>query len=141
MKAKCDACGLNKPYEQVKEFHIVFGHPVAKVPTAMDKRRRKDRAGWIEEETEEFLKAETLVDQCDAITDILYFALGTMVELGIEPANLFDIVQRANMSKLFPDGKPHYRVTDGKVQKPPTWQPPEPFLEAEIQRQIDLKKE
>lgn len=37
-------------------------------------------------------------------------------------------VQRSNMAKLWPDGKPHY-VEDGpkkgKVAKPPTWTPPD----------------
>lgn len=133
--------GLNKAYEQVRAFHIAFGHPVAKAPAPMEQRRRKERAGWIEEEMVEFIKADTLVDQCDAITDLMYFAIGTMVELGVSPDKLFDIVQNANMGKLFPDGKPRYRPADGKILKPVGWIAPEPLLEEEINRQIKAKKE
>ena len=32
--------------------------------------------------------------------DLMYFALGTMVEMGLEAEELFDIVQSANMAKL-----------------------------------------
>lgn len=55
--------------------------------------------------------------------DVIYFALGTLVEMGIEPDELFNIVQNANMSKLFPDGKPHYNEI-GKVIKPEGWEDP-----------------
>jgi len=79
---------------------------------------------------------ERLVGQGDALTDALYFIMGSFVEIGLDPAPLFEIVQRANMAKLGPDGKPIFRESDQKVMKPEGWQPPEPQLEAEVRRQI-----
>jgi len=89
----------------------------------------------MREELEEFRNATSIHDQADAMVDLMYFALGTLVEMGVQPGRLFDIVHDANMKKLWPDGKVHY-APDGKVIKHPSWQPPEPQLMQEIQRQL-----
>lgn len=86
---------------------------------------------------------DILTAQADALTDIEYFNQGTFTLLGVEPFNLFKIVQEANMGKLWDDGKPRFRESDGKILKPPHWEEkyaPEPRLKEEIQRQIDSKK-
>lgn len=80
-----------------------------------------------------------LVSQMDALTDINYFTQGSFVIAGVKPQPLFDIVQDANMAKLWPDGKPRYREEDGKIVKPEDWVAPEPLLEEEINRQIGEK--
>jgi predicted HAD superfamily Cof-like phosphohydrolase len=83
---------------------------------------------------------DILVAQADALTDVEYFNQGSFTILGVEPFNLFKIVQEANMGKLWEDGKPRYREEDGKIAKPPHWEEqfaPEPKLKAEIQRQIE----
>ena len=56
--------------------------------------------------------------------DLIYFALGTLVEMGVKPKKIFDIVHNANMNKLWEDGKVHCREGDNKVLKPPTWEDP-----------------
>ena len=43
---------------------------------------------------------------------------------------IFAIVHDANMAKLWPDGKPRYRESDGKVAKPEGWIPPEARIRA-----------
>ena len=58
--------------------------------------------------------------------DLIYFALGTLVEMGLEADELFDIVQKADMAKRWPDGKPRYNPKDGKVIKPDGWEDPAP---------------
>jgi len=81
---------------------------------------------------------DILVSQMDALTDIEYFNQGSFVIAGVEPFNLFQIVQNANMGKLFPDGKPRFREEDGKIIKPPHWEEefaPEGKLKLEIERQ------
>ncbi|ALS22108.1 hypothetical protein [Paenibacillus naphthalenovorans] len=79
---------------------------------------------------------DKLVAQADACLDMRYFNSGDFTLLGINPDPLFEIVHSCNMKKLFPDGKPRYNE-HGKIQKPEGWNPPEPLLEAEIQRQIE----
>ncbi|WP_411735074.1 HAD family hydrolase [Paenibacillus sp. M2] len=80
---------------------------------------------------------DRLIGQVDALIDIKYFAEGGLVEASVIPDEIFNIVHCANMQKLFPDGKPHYN-TVGKVIKPDGWEAPEPKIEKEIKRQIDL---
>lgn len=120
---------MNKEWEMVKQFHECFGHPVAHSPCVIEAERAKKRYAWMLEEVNEFLEANgDMVEQADAMIDLIYFALGTLVEMGIKPDELFAIVQHANMSKLWPDGKPHFRA-DGKTIKPSTWVDPHPALE------------
>lgn len=75
-------------FDQVGEFHTVFGHPktdtlqhdaLTKNPTLV-----KFRVSLIEEEINEFYEAETRVDMLDAMCDIMYVTFGTMHALGIK---------------------------------------------------------
>lgn len=127
---------MNKQYLMVKEFHQRFGHLVAEHPTALTAEQRRQRYWFMHEENTEFLNAETLVDQADAIIDMIYFGLGTLVNMGVAPERLFEIVHEANMSKLWPDGQPRWHEESGKVLKPPTWTDPYPKLYAEIHQQM-----
>jgi predicted HAD superfamily Cof-like phosphohydrolase len=126
---------MNKQWELVRDFHRRFNHPVADTPEILNKGRVVARGSWMQEELDEFHAAETIYEQADAMIDLMYFALGTLVEMGIEPDEIFDVVHNANMSKLWPDGKPHYK-DDGKTRKPPDWQDPEPLLRDLIDKKI-----
>jgi len=125
---------LDDAFDQVAEFHRAFGHPVKDRPTFLPPPRSDARVAWMREEVDEFVESANVVDQADAMIDLIYFALGTLVEMGVRPAPLFDIVHRANMQKLWPDGAPRIRE-DGKTIKPPTWRDPAEALKAEIVRQ------
>jgi predicted HAD superfamily Cof-like phosphohydrolase len=125
---------LRTAYDDVKEFHDRFGHPVRDTPTLLTAERAAARASWMQEEVAEFLAARTVAEQADAMIDLIYFAVGTMVEMGVRPEPLFGIVHGANMQKLWPDGKPRFRE-DGKTVKPPTWVDPDDAIREEIERQ------
>ena len=122
---------MNHEYDQVREFHQRFLNPVSDAPTRIAAKRAQQRAAFMREEIDEFLEAETIADQADAMIDLIYFALGTMVEMGVKPDALFAIVHEANMQKLWPDGKPHYNELN-KVIKPDTWRDPGPLIDAAI---------
>lgn len=85
-----------------------------------------------------------IVGQADALIDAIYFIIGSLVEMNVDPDPLFDVVQRSNMSKLFtnPDGSKYakYREEDGKILKSPEFFPPEPALKKEILRQLNNNK-
>lgn len=130
---------MNKQWEMVKDFQEKFGHPTSEKPVMMDEARAKKRYNWMLEEINEFLEAEDITEQADAMIDVMYFALGTLVEMGIRPDELFNIVHNANMTKLWEDGKPHYGA-DGKTIKPATWEDPHPKLLAEIENQMKACK-
>ena len=123
---------INNEWHMVKEFHDKFGHGVSDVPVMLPKARAEKRYKWMLEEIDEFLEAEDIVEQADAMIDLIYFALGTLVEMGVKPEKPFEIVQQANMAKLWEDGKPHYR--DSKVIKPANWVDPYPEMKACVER-------
>lgn len=81
---------------------------------------------------------DRVVAQTDALTDASYFINGSFVEAGVKPQPLFEIVQAANMSKLFTDENGNkyakYRE-DGKILKSPEFFTPEGKLKEEIERQ------
>jgi predicted HAD superfamily Cof-like phosphohydrolase len=75
----------------------------------------------MREENEEYLEAAQkgdLVEIADALGDQLYILCGTILRHGLQDkmAEVFQEIQRSNMSKLDVDGKPIYRE-DGKVLK------------------------
>ncbi|HLI64810.1 MAG TPA: hypothetical protein VKU90_00480 [Caulobacteraceae bacterium] len=127
---------IDRAFEDVRAFHLAFGAPAPDGPGPLERERVLARAAWIEEEVQELREATTIADQADAFIDVIYFAVGGLVNMGIRPGPLWDIVQAANMAKLWPDGRPRYRDGDGKVIKPLGWEDPGPKLAAEIERQI-----
>jgi predicted HAD superfamily Cof-like phosphohydrolase len=124
---------FNNAWELVAEFHKKFGHPAAENPVLLSNDRAQKRYAWMLEEINEFIEADDIVEQADAMIDLIYFALGTLVEMGIKPDELFAIVHKANMAKVWPDGTVHYNA-DGKTIKPPAWQDPHKLLKEEIEK-------
>ncbi|UKS25852.1 HAD family hydrolase [Paenibacillus sp. HWE-109] len=125
---------LKKAFEDIKKFHETFEHPVGTVPQRLSASRKAARLAWMQEELNEYQEAATLEDEVDAMIDELYFVLGTLVEMGVEPGPIFDIVHHANMSKVWSDGLVH-KNEFGKTIKPPEWQDPFDKISAEIRRQ------
>lgn len=64
------------------------------------------------------------VKTADALADLIYVVVGTALEFGIPLHAVWEEVQRANMSKLGPDGKA-LKDSQGKVLKPEGWTPPD----------------
>lgn len=128
--------GLDLIHNEVGKFHKAFRHPVSEKPTMLSAERLSQRNIWVQEELEEALEAIDVVGQADAMIDAIYFLMGSLVEMGVKPQAVFEIVQEANMAKIFPDGKPRWNEVN-KVIKPEGWVAPEPKIEAEIIRQIN----
>jgi predicted HAD superfamily Cof-like phosphohydrolase len=89
---------------QVAEFHRTFKHPVEERPVIPDAKRCALRVDLIQEELNEFKKAiedKDLVEIADALCDIQYVLSGAVLEFGLGEKfkELFDEVQRSNMSK------------------------------------------
>lgn len=90
-----------------------------------------------------FPQEEILLHQTDALNDINYINYGSIVETGVNPKNIFSIIQNANLSKLGADGKPIIDPVTNKILKPEGWEEkhkPEPLIKKEIERQIKLAK-
>ncbi len=110
----------------VHEFHSAFGLGIENSPTAkLDIKKNLLRYELMREENEEYLEAANnndLVEVADALGDMLYILCGTIIEHGMQDKieEVFNEIQRSNMSKLGADGKPIYRE-DGKVLKGPNY--------------------
>ena len=121
---------MRAEWDMVREFHSCFKHPIAKAPKMLEKIRVINRGKWMQEELNEFYEAKDMYEQADAMIDLIYFVIGTLVEMGMPPDELFAIVHEANMAKLWEDGTPHYNI-EGKTIKPPNWIDPEQkFIQA-----------
>ena len=117
---------LEEVVNDVKEFHLAFNHPCPNTLTKLSLERKLARAKWMREEINEFLESSDIAMEIDAMADLLYFCIGTIIEQGLtgeQFSNIFKMVQNANMSKLFKDG-PHYNE-DNKVIKPEGWVAPD----------------
>ena len=121
---------IQKELQAVKAFHDAFGLDVASSPTVKLQDRIKElRFRLMEEENIEYLEAaknNDLVEVADALGDMLYILCGTILSHGMQHVieDVFDEIQRSNMSKLGEDGKPIYRE-DGKVMKGPNYFKPD----------------
>ncbi len=110
----------------VQQFHKAFGLGVKQEPTAnLGKDKNLLRFNLMKEENEEYLEAANnndLIEVADALGDMLYILCGTIIEHGMQHKieEVFNEIQRSNMSKLGANGKPIYRE-DGKVLKGPNY--------------------
>ncbi len=88
----------------VAEFHRTFKHPILQQPAIPEERRSKLRVDLIAEELKEFevaIRENDIVGVADALCDIQYVLSGAILEFGLGEKfkELFDEVQRSNMSK------------------------------------------
>lgn len=89
---------------QVALFHSTFQHPILKKPQIPSPERSALRVSLLAEEVKELEEAiakNDLVEIADALCDIQYVLSGAVLEFGLGEKfkNLFDEVQRSNMSK------------------------------------------
>ena len=90
--------------KSVGAFHRLFKAPVLGKPTIPDAKRCALRVSLLQEELNEMKEAieqNDLVEIADALADIQYVLAGAVHEFGLggKFADLFDEVQRSNMSK------------------------------------------
>jgi predicted HAD superfamily Cof-like phosphohydrolase len=127
--------------EKVREFHkkAKFPHFYEISKESLDNReKRKDlRMELIKEETKEYLEAEEQNDMigiADSLADLIYVICGAALEYGIPLDEVFEEVQRSNMTKF--KGGPHYRE-DGKLLKGKFFE--EPNIRKILYKKVDAK--
>ncbi|MGB5944280.1 MAG: nucleoside triphosphate pyrophosphohydrolase family protein [Leeuwenhoekiella sp.] len=120
---------MKKAIAAVEEFHHAFGLGTNSAPVAhLSHYKNLLRFNLMQEENEEYLAAATandLTEVADALGDMLYILMGTIIEHGMQDKieAVFAEIHRSNMSKLDANGKPIYRA-DGKVLKGPGYSEP-----------------
>ncbi len=114
----------------VTQFHNAFGLGVSDTLRAdLGTSKNQLRFNLMDEENKEYFEAaenNDMVEVADALGDMLYILCGTILEHGMQYKieEVFEEIQRSNMSKLGADGKPIYRE-DGKVLKGPSYFKPD----------------
>ena len=113
---------LIEKINSVKEFHEVFKigsreTPEGTIPEAEYVLRHR----LMQEENDEYLEAckrGDLIEIADALGDKMYILFGSILKHGLQYKieEIFDEIQRSNMSKLDDKGQPIFRE-DGKIMK------------------------
>ena len=93
-----------KALSDVAEFHRTFKHPILERPAIPGQDRCELRVELLQEELNELsaaIKDKDIVEVADALADIQYVLAGAVLEfgLGAKFGDLFEEVQRSNMSK------------------------------------------
>lgn len=128
---------MKRKIDAVKAFHRAFKLDFRETPKAnLGADKNMLRYKLMREENEEYLDAandDDLVEVADALGDMLYILCGTIIEHGLQHKieEVFEEIQRSNMSKLGADGEPIYRE-DGKVLKGPN------YFKPDIERILEL---
>lgn len=113
--------------DRIREFHEALGADMPARPTLPDAATLALRQTLIREEYEEATvvfrqlingQSSDITPLVHELTDLLYVVYGAIEACGVDPDPVFAEVHRANMQKM--DGP---RRADGKLLKPPGWQP------------------
>jgi predicted HAD superfamily Cof-like phosphohydrolase len=121
---------MKNKLSSVTAFHKAFGLRVNNTPTTdINESTLNLRFSLMDEENKEYLEAiknNDMIEVADALGDMLYILCGTIITHGMQNVidEVFEEIQRSNMSKLGSDGKPIYRK-DGKVLKGPNYFKPD----------------
>lgn len=113
---------LQDTIKAVEMFHDAFGISNNYTPTTeLTINDIELRHRLMQEENDEYLDAAKkgdLVEVADALGDQLYILCGTILKHGLQDKiiEVFEEIQRSNMSKLDENGKAIYRE-DGKIMK------------------------
>ena len=117
---------ITNAIDAVKEFNEAFKIKYSKNQKAdLEESTIELRYRLMQEENDEYLEAarkKDLVEIADALGDKLYILCGTILAHGLQDkiVEVFDEIQRSNMSKLSADGTPVIRE-DGKILKGPNY--------------------
>ena len=130
---------ITKAYEK---YGLAYDGP----PRHLSYEEKAYRIACLQEEINEFAEAETLVDQYDAVLDLIVFAVGTLYRMGMPLQEGFDAVMACNLQKE-PGNNPHksdkaraeYKGVD--LVKPSGWQGPEDHLCSILVAQSAWKKD
>ena len=117
---------MKKQINHVTEFHKAFGHPINDRPTLLPEAITNLRYDLMKEENEEYLEAcqaGDLVGVADALGDQLYILCGSLIAHGMQHKieEIFDEIQRSNMSKLDENGKAIINGENGVFDSSKPW--------------------
>jgi predicted HAD superfamily Cof-like phosphohydrolase len=97
--------------------------------SGLNKEQYQLYCNLIREEFDELCESDNIVDDLDALIDILVVTIGAIHSLGANGEAAWNEVMRTNFAKIDPATGKVRKREDGKVLKPEGWTPPdlEPF--------------
>jgi NTP pyrophosphatase (non-canonical NTP hydrolase) len=114
---------------KVEDFnHGIIGLPIPHVPAVLSEPRKEWAITALNEELAEFRDAcdqGDVLEAADALVDLVYFALGRLVEMGVPAMVVFNEVQQANMSKLRGELSKRPNSKGYDAIKPAGWKAPD----------------
>ena len=116
-------------FQDVVDFHKKFQLPLNQDPMLLDPPLMDYRLKFLTEEFTEIVKGyhERDIHQvADGLVDLVYVAMGTAAMMGLPWEDLWNEVQRANMSKVrTPSANHSKRGNAFDVIKPSGWKQPD----------------
>ena len=113
----------------VKALHTKFSLNNESGPCDLSEDEKEFRYSAMLEELEEYSTAQTLVDQYDALLDLIVFAVGTLERHGFPLLAGFEKVMEANMAKELGQNGTKRGGFKRDLVKPAGWTTPEPKLQ------------
>lgn len=119
---------MKNQLQAVETFHNAFEEKNGENPELLQEDTFMLRHRLMQEENDEYLDAcwqGDMIGIADALGDQLYILCGTILKHGLQSKieEVFEEIQRSNMSKLGADGKP-IRREDNKIMKGPNYSKP-----------------
>ena len=118
----------------VKAMHQKFGLAGDGQPWHLEPHEKAFRVKALQEELDEYNMANTLVDEYDALLDLIVFAVGTLDRQGLPLLEGFEKVMKANMAKEVGQNGEKRGGFKRDLVKPKGWVGPEEELKQIIDR-------
>ena len=118
---------IDSAYQDLIDFHRACDVPVlsgAAIPSPDRVKLRRDLLAEEYGELDRGVEAGDLVEIADGLVDMIYIAIGTALEYGIDLPAVWDEIHASNMRKVDPATGKVEKREDGKVMKPAGWTPP-----------------
>lgn len=120
----------NKLLHSVKKMHEKFGLANNGCPVHLSPEEKAFRIVALREEIDEYEASSNLVDEYDALIDLMVFAVGTFERQGLPLQKGFDTVMACNMKKeLAGSSENSKRAFKRDLVKPQGWAGPEATLQ------------
>ena len=117
----------------VKAMHAKFGLTNTGKPCHLEPHEKAFRVKALQEELDEYNQANTLVDEYDALLDLIVFAVGTLDRQGLPLLEGFEKVMKANMAKEVGQNGEKRGGFKRDLVKPKGWVGPEAELKQIIE--------
>lgn len=125
----------------VRAMHEKFNLENTTGPTVLNEEEKEFRIRAMREELDEYEEATMLVDQYDALLDLIVFAVGTLERHGFPLLAGFEVVMAANMAKEVGQNGNKRGGFKRDLVKPAGWIAPEAKLHAILNKHVNKPTE